>query len=353
VTRLADDAVARLREAATWPALPPDRYEIRRPIGRGGMGAVYAAYDRRLEREVAIKVSNAPAPSSDLEARLRREARVLAHLEHPGIVPVHDAGALDDGRWFYVMKLVRGATLPQHAAAIAGEAAALAVFERIAETVAFAHAAGIVHRDLKPSNIMVGAFGEVLVLDWGAAKLLAGTTPAVTTPESSAENAQDLGPDRRTTPESSGGAHDTAAGTRIGTPGFMAPEQQRGDASTAGPAADVYALGVLLHWLLVGCTVPADADAAARGLAGLRPRPSRRLRAIAARCLAAAAADRYPDAGALVADLARYRAGGAVDAHRESLLERTGRYLDRYRAVILLVVAYLVMRAVFAWLQRR
>jgi eukaryotic-like serine/threonine-protein kinase len=348
VTRLADGAIARLRDAATWPALPPDRYEIRRPLGRGGMGTVYAAYDRRLEREVAIKVSNAPGPSADLEARLRQEARVLAHLEHPGIVPVHDAGALEDGRWFYVMKYVRGETLPQHAAAGGGESAALAVFERIAETVAFAHAAGVVHRDLKPSNVMVGAFGEVLVLDWGVAKLLPQTTP-----ESAADGATDSGPPPPTPAEPSGvgPAPATAPGTRIGTPGFMAPEQQRGDAATAGPAADVYSLGALLFWLLTA-TAPASAEAAARGLAALQPRPSRRLRAIIARCLAESDRDRYRDAAALVDDLARYRAGLAVHAHPESIIERAGRFLDRYRAFILLIAAYLVMRALFAWLRR-
>jgi serine/threonine protein kinase len=339
MTRLPDATIARLRAAATWPALPPDRYEIRRPLGRGGMGAVYAAYDRRLEREVAIKVSNAPAPSADLEARLRQEARVLAHLEHPGIVPVHDAGALEDGRWFYVMKYVRGETLPQHAASRAGEAAALAVFERIAETVAFAHAAGVVHRDLTPANVMVGAFGEVLVLDWGVAKLLSPPTTPQSTPESSAVE----------TPESSVG---TAAGTRIGTAGFMAPEQQRGDAAAAGTAADVYSLGALLFWLLVGTPPPASTEAVARGLAGLQPRPSRRLRSIVGRCLAESPGGRYPDAAALVADVARYRAGLAVDAHPESILERAGRFLDRYRAFILLIAAYLVMRALFAWLRR-
>ena len=337
MTRLADGAIARLREAATWPALPPDRYEIRRPLGRGGMGTVYAAWDRRLEREVAIKVSNAAAPSSDLETRLRQEARVLAHLEHPGVVPVHDAGVLEDGRWFYVMKYVRGDTLPQHIAALAGEAAVLGVFERIAETVAFAHAAGVVHRDLKPSNVMVGAFGEVLVLDWGVAKVLAATT----TPESSS-----------TTPESSVGTG-TASGTRIGTPGFMAPEQERGDASTAGPAADVYSLGALLYWLLTATPAPASAEAITRGLSGLQPRPSRRLRAIVVRCLEDAPAGRYADAAALVADLQRYRAGLAVLAHPESVFERAGRFAARYRTFILLVAAYLIMRAVFAWLQRR
>ena len=170
--RLSDDAIGRLRDVAAWPEMPPDRYTVRSLIGRGGMGAVYEAHDRLLDRAVALKVSNAATADSGLDERLRQEARVLASLEHPGIVPVHDAGALADGRWFYVMKLVRGRTLKDHLATLSGEAAALAVFERIAETVAFAHAAGVIHRDLKPSNIMVGSFGEVLVLDWGVATVL-------------------------------------------------------------------------------------------------------------------------------------------------------------------------------------
>lgn len=352
MTRLADGIVAHLKEAAVWPALPPDRYDVRRVLGRGGMGTVYAAHDRRLERDVAIKVSNAPAQISDLETRLRQEARVLAQLEHPGIVPVHDAGELEDGRWFYVMKLVRGETLPQHVATLAGEAAILGVFERIAETVAFAHAAGIVHRDLKPSNVMVGPFGEVLVLDWGVAKILC-------------ETAELLSDSRSFSGSGSGSGSGTASGTRIGTPGFMAPEQQRGEAADAGPGADVYSLGALLFWLLTGVEPPATPDApsgsvsgtlsgsVSRRLSGMQPRTPRRLRAIVARCLAERPGDRYPDAGALVADLARYRAGRAVEAHPESALERAARVVYRYRAFILLVLAYLVMRALFAWAQRR
>jgi len=133
----------------------------------------------------------------------------------------------------------------------------------------------------------------------------------------------------------------------------MAPEQERGDASTAGPAADVYSLGALLYWLLTATPAPASAEAITRGLSGLQPRPSRRLRAIVVRCLEDAPAGRYADAAALVADLQRYRAGLAVLAHPESVFERAGRFAARYRTFILLVAAYLIMRAVFAWLQRR
>ena len=334
MTWLSDEVVGHLREVVTRPELPSERYALIRPIGRGGMGAVYAARDTQLGREVAIKVSTSPVPGGTLEARLRQEARVLARLEHPGVVPVHDAGVLADGRAYYVMKLVRGETLAGYAARLADESSLLGVFERVAQTIAFAHARGVVHRDLTPTNIMVGSFGEVLVLDWGVAKIV----------DLEGEDDEDAPPR-----ETRGDA--TAAGTRIGTPGYMSPEQQRGDASAAGPKSDVYSLGALLFWLLAR-TPPTDADAAARALsAAERPIP-RRLRAIVAKCLAPEPDARYADAGALVEDVARYRAGLPVVAHRDTLLERAGRWLARYRVFILLVLAYLVMRALFAFLAR-
>ena len=148
---------------------PAARYEPGEEIGRGGMGVVYRAHDRELRRDVAMKVLRAGADAHDLVLRLRREARVLASLEHPGIVPVHDVGVLD-GQAFYVMKLVRGRRLDEWAAASPSLSDRLRAFERVCETVAFAHAHGVVHRDLKPGNVMLGAFGEVLVMDWGLAR---------------------------------------------------------------------------------------------------------------------------------------------------------------------------------------
>ena len=314
-TWLPNAVVDRLRAVATWPELPGDRYMIDRPIGRGGMGTVYVARDTLLGRDVAIKVSNSPAPGTGLDERLRQEAQVLAKLEHPGIVPVHDAGLLGDGRLFYVMKLVHGETLSAHITSLKGESAILGVFERVAETMAFAHAAGIVHRDLKPSNVMVGRFGEVLVLDWGVAKMLEG---------------------------------DALAGTRVGTPGFMSPEQARGESAT-GTASDVFALGAVLFWMLTGATPGNTRDEANRQLRALPSRPPVRLRAIVLKCLAPDMPERYPQAGDLAADLARYRAGQPVLAHRETPLERFGHWFIKYRTFILLVAAYLVMRAMFAF----
>jgi serine/threonine protein kinase len=292
---LPDTALARLQSVANWPEFGGDRYTILDEIGRGGMGAVYLAFDTRLQREVAIKVSNGLL-EADVERRLNGEARILAGLEHPGIVPVHDTGRLADGRLFYVMKRVRGATLTQSSERMTTLSERLGVFERICDAVNFAHARGVIHRDLKPDNVMIGEFGEVLVMDFGLARAAAETYER---------------------------------GAVLGTRGFMAPEQEQGQDVDA--RADVYALGAILLWLCEGLTVP-------------RP-----LRSICGRAMAEAPGDRYETAAALAADVARYRAGQAVEAHRESWMERMARFGRTYRAAILLVLAYIVMRAAVAY----
>ena len=195
---ISDAAVARLRALEDRPDFAGTRYEIGDPIGRGGMGIVFRGRDRELDREVAIKVT-AWSTAADAD-RLRAEARILARLEHPGIVPVHDVGRLPDGRVFTVMMLVRGERLDTRAASLPLPDR-LRLFDRVCETVAFAHARGLIHRDLKPANIMVGEHGQVLVLDWG------------------------------------GG----------GTEGYMAPEQA---SATVDVRSDVFALGAILRDLV-------------------------------------------------------------------------------------------------------
>jgi serine/threonine protein kinase len=318
---LSDAALARLAEIVDAPDLAGTKYELRGRVGRGGMGTVWRAHDRELGREVALKVMNGPDPRPGAEARLRTEAQVLARLEHPGLVPVHDLGLLPDGRVFYAMKLVRGRRLDEHARDLRSPAARLRVFERICEAVAFAHAHGVIHRDLKPQNVMVGPFGEVLVLDWGVAKVLAEPEPAVTPFDPPASRAVDAE-----------AATLTAAGTVLGTPGYMAPEQARGE-SAVGVAADVYALGALLSFL-----------------AGDAPPPA--LAAMVARARAARPEDRYPSVGALQEDVARFLAELPVSAYPERPLEQVRRLAAKYRTPLVLVLAYLVMRVLLAFVAR-
>src|SRR5215469_5781504 len=171
MTFLSDKALERLRSSEA-PDLSGTRYRLRELIARGGMGAVYAAEDGKLSRRIALKVLDAPDANAELTSRLMREARILAQLEHPGIVPVHDVGALPDGRVYYTMKFVQGLRLDKYIVQLDSLAQRLRLFLRVCDAVAFAHARGVLHRDLKPANIMVGSFGEVLVMDWGLAKIL-------------------------------------------------------------------------------------------------------------------------------------------------------------------------------------
>ncbi|HTP30726.1 MAG TPA: serine/threonine-protein kinase [Candidatus Acidoferrales bacterium] len=178
---LSDAVVAHLREVADRPDLTGTRYDLEREIGRGGMGVVYAACDRELDRRVALKV---------MDAALCGEPRLMARLEHPAIVPVYETGMLPDGRVFYAMKLVSGVRLDAFLESDASLAERLRVIQRVGEALAFAHSRGVLHRDLKPQNVMTGTFGEVYVMDWGV-EAVAGT-PAFRAPEGACDTRSDI-----------------------------------------------------------------------------------------------------------------------------------------------------------------
>ncbi|HYL68586.1 MAG TPA: serine/threonine-protein kinase [Candidatus Limnocylindria bacterium] len=321
---LSDEAISRLQAASALPELTGTRYRIIQRIGSGGMGAVYLAEDAVLERRVALKILDFPDASGELAVRLLREAHILARLEHPGIVPVHDAGALADGRVFYAMKFVEGERLDRLAVSTGALSDRLRVFQRICDAVAFAHARGILHRDLKPDNIMIGPFGEVLVMDWGIAKIM----------RQPAESAIESGRTARGTLAPSGVK--TGHGTILGTPGYMAPEQERGEVEDLDERADIYSLGAILQFLLMGCATAA------------RP-----VEAVARKAMAANPADRYGSVGQLGEDIARYLDELPVSAFPENIVRKLSRWGARYQLAIVLVLTYLVMRAILLiWLRR-
>jgi len=178
---VSDSVLDHLRHVAALPDLTGTRYELEAEIGRGGMGVVYAARDRQLDRRVALKV---------LDSALAGEAQLIARLEHPAIVPIYESGTLPDGRAFYAMKLVAGARLDHYLAGAPSLGERLRVIRRVGEALAFAHARGVIHRDLKPQNVMVGEFGEVYAMDWGV-EAVAGT-PAFRAPDARLDRRSDI-----------------------------------------------------------------------------------------------------------------------------------------------------------------
>jgi serine/threonine protein kinase len=338
-----DERLAHLRAVADLPDLTGTRYRLIRRLGRGGMATVYLVEDQALGREAALKVLSEPDPTGALARRLEAEARLLARIEHPNLVPVHDVGSLPDGRAFYVMQYVRGERLDAWIRGRRTRPEVLRLFVKVADAVGFAHAQGAVHRDLKPENIMVGAFGEALVMDWGVAKIVGGSdAPTLALDGAGAGLSDAAGPG-------------TADGALVGTPAWMAPEQARGEVGRIDARTDVHALGALLYYLLSGKPPFAgDGREALRQVIEESPTPLRLvdpsipkpLAAIAERALGKDAAARYETARALAADVERFLDGVPVSAYRESWVEQAGRFLSRIRTLAALFAAYILMRVI-------
>jgi serine/threonine-protein kinase len=320
---LSDKALERLRGSSV-PDLSGTRYELRELIARGGMGVVYAAEDEKLNRRVALKVLDSTGAAPELTQRLIREARILAQLEHPGIVPVHDVGTLPDGRVFYTMKFVEGARLDRFVAQLSSLPERLRLFLRICDAVAFAHARGVLHRDLKPANVMVGSFGEVLVMDWGLAKIVQEDFSPKETALAS--------PKKNQSQEETQSTVVTGHGTVMGTPGYMSPEQARGETEKIDVRSDVFSLGALLKFVAGSTSVESNFAL---------PRP---LKAICTKAMADLPKDRYTAVSELAADVSRFLDGLPVSAYSEAALERLARFYKRHQVAILLITAYLVMR---------
>ncbi len=318
------------------PALvgPAGRYELLEEIDRGGMGAVLRARDRTLGREVAVKVLQERfAAGSVIGRRFIDEARIAGQLQHPGIPPVHDLGTLPDGRPFLAMKLIKGRTLDallrDRPDAAADRGRFLAVFEQVCQAVGYAHAHRVIHRDLKPANVMVGAFGEVQVMDWGLAKVLDDhPAPAAGPPSDSDER---LATEIRSGRDDEG--TETQAGSVLGTPAFMAPEQAVGATDQVDARSDVFGLGAILAVILTGCPpFLGDGAESTRVLAaraklddcfarldasGAEPE----LVALCKRCLSPERDDRPTEAGAVASAVAGLRAA-AEERARQAELER-------------------------------
>jgi WD40 repeat protein/tRNA A-37 threonylcarbamoyl transferase component Bud32 len=369
-----DDLEASLARAATIPgratahlvnreptAGPPaasgPRFRILRPHAKGGLGQVYLAHDEELHREVALKeIQGKFTDDARSRARFVFEAEVTGGLEHPGIVPVYGLGQYADGRPYYAMRFIQGQTLKDAIGGLHGERPGrdpaeqaralrglLGRFVAVCNAVAYAHSRGVLHRDLKPANVLLGKFGETLVVDWGLAKVLGRES--------------DDGPGGgRDEPSLRPRLADSAAtqlGTTLGTPAFMSPEQAAGRLDRLGPASDVYGLGATLYALLTG-RVPVGGSDVAEILRRVQEgdwRPPRQVKpdvpppldAVCRKAMALRPEDRYGSALELAADVERWLAGEPVAAWPEPWGVRGRRWLGRHRTLVTSAAAVAVV----------
>jgi WD40 repeat protein/tRNA A-37 threonylcarbamoyl transferase component Bud32 len=330
-----------------FDAVERDRYDLLDELARGGLGRIFRARDPRTGRIVAIK--EVLRPNDDIVLRFVREALVTANLQHPSIVPVYEVGRWPSGEPFYAMKLVRGRTLEElivERRTLADRLALVPHLIDVADALAYAHSERVIHRDLKPANVLVGAYGETVVIDWGLARnVAAGDEPAALPPtRADAEPGE------------------TIAGSVIGTPAFMPPEQARG--APIDERADVYAIGAMLYHVLTGHRpfhdvrtvdgILAAVEAGApRAVTAVVPDAPPELIAIVGKAMARAPADRYPDAAGLAEDLRRFLAGKLVAAHEYTARQLVARWVARHRAAVLVgaiaLAALITAGAIAVW----
>jgi len=345
------------------PEQPQQRFRILRPHAQGGLGRVLVAMDQELHREVAFK-EILPKHSHNHDARTRFvvEAEVTGGLEHPGIVPVYGLGHYADGRPFYAMRFIKGQSLQDAVTDFYQQAASKPPSERyennlafrdlinrlidVCNAIAYAHSRKVLHRDLKPGNIMLGKFGETLVVDWGLAK-----AQGVIDPQS-----RSLDGELPIVPTSGSQSAPTMAGAVIGTPAYMSPEQAAGHLEQLGPATDVYALGATLYHVLTGAAPLKGAPIAellTRVTAGdipgartLNPQAPQALDAICRKAMSKSIRDRYVTAADMAKDLEAWLADEPVSALKEPLLARARRWSRRHPALVSSVTAAVLMAAV-------
>ena len=349
-------------EPALAPPPVPNRFRIVRFHDEGALGQVFEAEDQELHRRVALKeIQQRFVGDTANRLRFEREAQITGRLEHPGIVPVYGMGHHDDGRPYYAMRMIRGRSLKDAIQEFhgtrwntrdAGERTVqlrrlLSSFMDVCNAIHYAHRRGVIHRDIKPSNIMLGKYGEALVVDWGLAKAM-DVDGRTDDPDGMQEELLQL--------QDEASLLQTMAGRAVGTPLFMSPEQARGDQENVGPAADIYSLGATLYALLANA--PPISAANRKELLkkiqlGQIPNPrtsnptiAKPLAAICLKALALAPENRYATAEALRQDVERYLAEETVSAYRENTAERLWRFVRQHRVGVVSALATLAILAV-------
>ena len=352
------------------------KYVISRTVARGGMGVIKSAHEATLQREVAMKLMLDDSKTASFD-RFCQEAQVTAQLEHPNIVPVHELGINEEGKPFYTMKLVRGISLKRVLEFLASNdadtvrqwplTALLTVFQKLCDALAFAHSKAVIHRDLKPANIMLGEYGEALVMDWGLAKLL-GREQSRT----GKLNAQKVSDTEReinhSTDADATTIGPTLSGTVMGTPQYMPPEQANGEVELMDERTDIYSLGAILYHILTlrppfhgrvsaevmqnvraGRIVP---FAEACGKKRLPHWPGGRLpeslTAVALKAMSFEKADRYPTVKALQVEIQAFQTGFATSAENAGPWKILGLFLRRNRTISLAAAVLLLSGVVFS-----